>query len=417
MKDQALYQLALARIDGIGPVYTKKLIEQFGDAASVFRADRSALEHAGLPRNVVTAILEFTDYPNLQMELLHLRNIRARILFFTDPDYPHRLLHLPNAPALLFYQGTVSLNAHKVIAVVGTRVPSEYGKEMAARLVRELARPDLLILSGLALGVDAIAHRNALKYHLPTVGVLGHGLDHLYPAEHRSLSHAMRGHGGLLTSFFPETGPGSHTFPARNQLLAGLCDGLVVIESGTDGGSLSAANAAWQYGKKVFAVPGRITDKKSQGCLELIHKGEAIPMLSAEQLKAAMGWHWAANHDSHQPALPFSSAKPAETATPTSHIDPAATTETANSTPPTDSTNPANPPKPVASQDHPPRPGINGTLEAKLINLLAAQQPRTLNDFITLTRQPVPTISVTLLNLELRGIIRSLPGKRYLLVS
>jgi DNA processing protein len=422
MEDQALYQLAIARIAGIGPVNTKKLVKHFGDAASVFRADRDALEQAGLPHNVITAILEFSDYQTLQTELLHLRDIGARILFFTDTDYPRRLLHLPTAPALLFCQGPASLNADKAIAIVGTRLPTEYGKETTARLIHELARPDLLILSGFAFGIDSIAHRTALNYHLPTIGVLGHGLDHLYPAEHLSLSHKMREKGGLLTSFFHEASPESHTFPLRNQLIAGLCDALIVIESGAGGGSISAANAARAFGKKVFAIPGRITDRKSQGCLQLIQKGEALPLLSAVQLKAALGWDYPANLDSHQPALPFLSAKPIEPAEPATLAAPATPIEPAKPAAPA---SPATPRRRLPARQQPthptpqqqPGPRKVGALEAKLINFLATKQPLTFDDFITLTRQPVPRISVTLLNLELKGIIRSLPGKRYLLVS
>ncbi len=397
MEDQALYQLALARTGGIGPVYTKKLIRRFGDAESVFRADRAALAGAGLPGNAVTAILEFSAFPALLQELRHLSGIGARMLFFTDPDYPSRLLPIPEAPALLFYQGSAALNADKVIAIAGTRSPTEYGKEMTARLVRELAGPDLLILSGLAFGIDAAAHRAALKYHLPTVGVLGHGLDHLYPAQHRGLSQSMRQHGGLLTSFLPGTRPDLHTFPLRNALVAGLCDALIVIESGAEGGSLSAANAAHSFNKKVFALPGRITDDKSRGCLHLIHRGEALPLLSAESLKAAMGWAHSAGQTTHQPALPFSPAESAGLAGLQHH-------------PPT-----LEQAAPSSGEETEPRT-INAT-EARLLNLLAEKQPLTFEDFITLTRLPIPRISLTLLNLEIKGIIRSLPGRRYLLAS
>jgi DNA processing protein len=373
MEDQVLYQLALARTAGIGPVYTKKLIEHFGDAASVFRADCAALERTGLPRDAITAILEFSEFPALRAELRHLADLGARMLFFTDPDYPRRLLHLPKAPALLFYQGAANLNADKVIAIAGTRDPTEYGKDMTAHLIRELVCPDLLILSGLAYGIDAVAHRAALKYHLPTVGVLGHGLNHLYPAHHLGLSQSMRKEGGLLTSFLPEAGPESHTFPVRNRLVAGLCDALIVIESSAEGGSLSAAKAAREFNKKVFALPGRITDNKSMGCLQLIHKGEALPFLSADHLKAAMGWDHPAGYDSYQPALPFTPTEPA--------------------------------------------PRKVNAIEARLINLLTGKQPLTFEDIISLTRLPIPKISLTLLNLEIKGIIRSLPGRRYLLAS
>jgi DNA processing protein len=400
MEDQALYQLALAHTEGIGPVYTKNLIEHFGDAASVFRADRAALERTGLPRDVVTAILEFSEFPALRAELRHLADLGARILFFTDTDYPQRLLPLPSAPALLFYQGAANLNADMVIAIAGTRDPTEYGKDMTAHLIRELACPDLLILSGLAYGIDAAAHRAALKYHLPTVGVLGHGLNHLYPAHHLGLSQSMRKEGGLLTSFLPQTGPEFHTFPVRNKLVAGLCDALIVIESSTEGGSLSAAKAAHAFNKKVFALPGRITDKKSMGCLQLINKGEALPFLSADHLKAAMGWDHPAGHDSYQPALPFSPTEAAES-------------ERRQSVP----QHSRQPTHAAPQQPIEPAPRKVNAVEARLINLLTGKQPLTFEDFITLTRLPIPKISLTLLNLEIKGIIRSLPGRRYLLAS
>jgi DNA processing protein len=393
MEDPALFQLALARINGIGPVYTKMLIEHFGDAASVFHAGRSELERTRLPDHLIAAIVELTDYSNLEKELLHLHDIGARILFFTDPDYPSRLLHIPGAPALLFYQGAANLNAEMVIAIAGTRQPTDYGKDMTATLIRQLARPDLLITSGLAFGIDFIAHRTAMQSQLPTIGVLGHGLDHLYPSQHASFAHKMRRDGGgLITSFFHETGPEYHTFPLRNQLVAGLCDALLVIESGIGGGSLSAAKAALAFGKKVFALPGRTTDAKSLGCLQLIHQQEAIPLLSARQLTAAMSWAWPSGHDSHQPALPFSSAE---------------------DTMPTEPTTPDEPDIPQSQPD--PKDETRLILDAQLIGLL--QQPQTFEDLITLTRQPAPTISSALLDLELNGVIRCLPGRRYQLAS
>jgi DNA processing protein len=271
---------------------------------------------------------------------------------------------------------------------------------MTAHLIRELACPDLLILSGLAYGIDAVAHRAAMKHHLPTVGVLGHGLDHLYPAHHLGLSQSMLKEGGLLTSFLPEIGPESHTFPVRNKLVAALCDALIVIESTDEGGSLSTAKAAHEFNKKVFALPGRITDNKSQGCLLLIHKGEALPFLSADHLKAAMGWEHPAGHDSYQPALPFTPAEPAG-----SERRQPVPQQSQHPTPAT------------CQQPTEPAPRTVNAIEARLINLLTGQQPLTFEDFITLTRLPIPKISLTLLNLEIKGIIRSLPGRRYLLAS
>jgi DNA processing protein len=402
MEKNALYQLALARIRGIGPVYTKKLIDHFGDAASIFNADRQALGRTGLHAHLVDAILNFTAWPSLENELSRMQHNGIRLLFYTDFEYPHRLLPVSDAPKLLFYQGTANLNAHKVIAIAGTRRPTLYGEQMTAMIIRELARPDLLILSGLAFGIDAIAHKTAMKYNLPTIGVLGHGLDHIYPAEHLGLSRSMRKNGGLLTSFLPETGPETFTFPYRNQLVAGLCDALIVIESDAKGGSMSAAKAAWEFKKKIFAIPGRITDAKSEGCLQLIHQHQALPFLSGRQLYAAMGWEWPVNNrNSHQPALPFSDhlrphpLKTLRTVRPTLQRCDAHDRSAA----------------PLTEQDPVP-----DSLEEKLTALLKDKQSLSFENFITLTRQPVPSISLALLNLEIKGAIRSLPGKRYCLV-
>ncbi|HET6253054.1 MAG TPA: DNA-processing protein DprA [Puia sp.] len=431
MEDHTLYQLALARINGIGPVYTKKLIEHFGDAAAVFHAGRNALERTGLPSNLIDAILGFSDYPGLQSELRRLKSLGARTLFYTDPGYPRRLLPIPTAPALLFYQGTADLNAGKIIAIAGTRQPTEYGKQMTAQLIGELATPGLLILSGLAFGVDAIAHRTAIRHQLPTIGVLGHGLDHLYPAEHRGLACEMRRHhGGLITSFLPETGPESYTFPLRNQLIAGLCDALVVIESSMTGGSLSAADAALQLGKKVFVLPGRITDEKSQGCLNLIYERQALPLLSAGQLKATMAWGWPAGHKSHQPAFPFSPGQQPDRQKPkpqrSKPYRPSAEQATSQRLDLQQSTSRhANSPLAASGLAASGQPNLapfdqddsNLALEAKLISLLTERSSLTFENFITLTHEPVPAVSVALINLEIKGIIRSLPGRRYHLAS
>jgi DNA processing protein len=401
MEKNTLYQLALTHIHGIGPVSTKKLIERFGDAASIFHADRRSLTRTGLRDDLIDAILNFTAWPSLEKELSHMQHNGIRLLFFTDPDYPRRLLPFPNAPKLLFYQGAANLNADKVIAVAGTRKPTEYGKQMTVTIIRELARPGLLILSGLAFGIDAIAHKAAMKYQLPTIGVLGHSLDHIYPAENLGLSRSMLRNGGLLTSFLPETGPETFTFPYRNKLVAGLCDALLVIESDIKGGSMSTAKAAWKLKKKIFALPGHITDPQSHGCHHLIQQHHALPFLSVRQLYAAMAWDWpahAGNRDSHQPALPFRSSEPTLLRAIQRPVQPGNTLE--QSTPS------------VLEQEQDP---TSDGLEQVLIALLKDKQPLSFENFIKLTRQPIPSISLALLNLEIKGAIRLLPGKRYCL--
>ena len=307
MEDPAIYQLALTRIPGIGPVYTKLLIGHFGDAASVFHADKPALDRTGLNKNLVDAILQFSAYAPLQNELQTLRRNGIRLLFFTDPDYPRRLLTLPKPPALLFYQGVADLNTEKIVSVVGTRRPTDYGKQMTERLIRELAQPNLLIISGLAFGIDAAAHTAALEYRIPTIGVLAHGFEYLYPPEHTALSRTMRRQGGLLTPFAHDTKTNIHSFAIRNRLIAGLCDALIIVQTGDTGGSLITAGEALTFSKKIFAVPGRITDEKSQGCLRLIRGGQAELLTSAEQLQASMGWKWPAGRHGQQATLRFPS--------------------------------------------------------------------------------------------------------------
>jgi DNA processing protein len=411
MEKNTLYQLALTHIHGIGPVSTKKLIERFGDAASIFHADRQSLARTGLHDNLVDAILNFTAWQHLENELSRMHHNGIRLLFFTDQDYPRRLLPFSNAPKLLFYQGAANLNADKVIAIAGTRRPTEYGKQMTAMIIRELARPGLLILSGLAFGIDAIAHTTAIKCQLPTIGILGHSLDHIYPAEHLGLSRSMLGNGGLLTSFPPETRPENFTFPYRNQLVAWLCDALIVVESDIKGGSMSAAKAAWKFKKKIFALPGRITDPQSHGCHHLIHQHHALPFLSARQLYATMAWDWpahAGNRESHQPALPFRSPQRAPLRAiyrPVQHSKERPTPiQPGNTRQPSTSL--------LLEQQQAPE---TDRLEGELIALLKDKQPRSFENFITLTRQPIPSISLALLHLEIRGAIRSLPGKRYCL--
>lgn len=391
MENSTFYQLALTRIKGIGPIHTKNLIAHFGDAQSVFRAGRTALKGTGLNRSLIDSILGFSDGASIQQELKHLAYIGARPIFFTDPDYPQRLLTIPKAPALFFYQGVADLNTAKIIAIAGTRTPSPYGIQMTTQLVRSLACPDLIILSGLAYGIDAVAHATAIRSHIPTIGVLGHGFDHMYPAHHRGLSNAMRRQGGLLTSFFHEQKADRYTFPLRNQVVAALCDALIIIESSTKGGSLTTADAATQFQKKIFALPGRVTDNKSAGCLQLLHEQRALPLISADQLKAAIGWDCPAGHSSHQPSLPFKDTQ-------RSSLFQAMA---GSSTTPQRS-----------------RPDIScQILEDKLINLLKERQPLSFEELIHLSLQPIPSLSLALLRLEIDGAIRTLPGRRYRLAG
>ena len=272
--DELCYRIALTKVPGIGCVQARLLLEKFGNAKAIFEARRSHLEHTeGIGSKRAAQIKKFTDFTAAEKELAFIHRYKIKPLFLTDSGYPQRLLSCYDPPTLLYVKGSINLNAPKIVAVVGTRTPSEQGGRVAEMLIQGLAAAEVTIVSGLARGIDAAAHRLALKYQTPTLGVLAHGLDYLYPHEHRSLAKQMLEQGGgLLTEFPSQHKPDKHHFPNRNRIVAGLSDALIVIESGCKGGSMLTAALANGYHKEVFAVPGRISDPKSAGCLLLIQQ-------------------------------------------------------------------------------------------------------------------------------------------------
>jgi len=200
-------------------------------------------------------------------------------------------LNCYDSPTLLFYKGTADLNASKIISIVGTRTHTDYSKKITDKLIEELSSQNILISSGMAYGVDAIAHKAAVKNNLPTVGVLAHGLDQIYPPDHSNLAKDMlKSGGGLLTEFRSQTKPDKHNFPTRNRIVAGMSDATIVIESGIKGGSMVTAELANGYNKDVFAFPGKVTDSKSAGCNYLIKSNKAMLLTDAQQLIEIMGW-------------------------------------------------------------------------------------------------------------------------------
>ena len=195
-----------------------------------------------------------------------------------------------DSPALLYYRGNADLNASKIISVVGTRNNSAYGKMVCEKFIEQLRSENILIVSGLAFGIDTIAHKASLKNNLKTVAVLAHGLDRIYPEQNRSLAKQVTEHGGLLTEFISNTSPDKQNFPKRNRIVAGMCDAVIVIESGAKGGSLITAELGNGYNKDVFAIPGRTNDAKSEGCNYLIKNNKAALINSADDLLEMMGW-------------------------------------------------------------------------------------------------------------------------------
>ena len=291
MNNDLLYQLALTNVPMIGDVNIKALINIYGDAVSVFKAPKKQLEKIeGIGTIKANSIKKFNDFKCCEQEILFIEKYKISPLFISDENYPQRLLNCYDNPALLFYRGNANLNAGKIISVVGTRNNSEYGKQVCEKMIEDLSNQHILIISGLAFGIDTIAHRASLKNNLQTVAVLAHGLDMIYPLQNKTLAKQMVEQGGLLTDFKSNTNPDKQNFPKRNRIVAGICDALVVIESAKKGGSLITAELANSYNKDVFAIPGRTNDSKSEGCNYLIKNNKSMLITGADHLLDIMNW-------------------------------------------------------------------------------------------------------------------------------
>ncbi len=291
MHPDLLYQLALTLIPNIGPVQAKTLLQHF-DAPDIFRAKKTELERIeGIGTIKAEAIRQFKDFKRAEEEISFIQKYRIRPLFITDKNYPRRLLHCYDSPVMLYFKGETDLNHSKIVSIIGTRNHTEYGKLVTETLIEEIKSQNVVVVSGLAYGIDALAHKSALKNNCHTIGVLAHGLDQVYPAQHARLAKEMiQDGGGLLTEFPSNTKPDKHNFPTRNRIVAGISDATIVVETGAKGGSMITAELANNYNKDVFAVPGKLTDTKSAGCNSLIRNNKAQLLTDAQQLLEMMGW-------------------------------------------------------------------------------------------------------------------------------
>ena len=291
MHSELFYQLALTLVPNVGDVQAKILVQHFGDAKSIFKARTSDLEKIeGIGEVRARSIRQFDEFHVAEQEEKFIEKYKIRPLFLTDAAYPKRLLNCYDSPTLLFYKGTADLNGSKIISIVGTRSNTDYGRAFTEKLINDLSDQNTVIISGLAFGIDAIAHKAALKHNLKTIGVVGHGLDKIYPSQHDSLAKEMITEGGgLLSEFFSGTKPDKHNFPLRNRIVAGLRDATIVVESSVKGGSMITAKLADAYNRDVFAVPGRTIDKASLGCNHLIKYNKAVLLSDADELLDVMG--------------------------------------------------------------------------------------------------------------------------------
>ncbi|WP_295731045.1 DNA-processing protein DprA [uncultured Muribaculum sp.] len=311
MDNNTAYRIAFSRIKGINPSVAARILEHIGTEKEFFTLPAREIGTC-LPQLPPALIADsyrrgLLDTAREEQEFMEKSHIRA--LYFTDDGYPARLAECEDAPLLLYTLGDTGLNAARMVSIVGTRRSTPYGMAFVENLVAELAEklgPGTVIVSGLAYGIDVTAHRAALKAGLPTVAVLAHGLNTLYPAAHRSVAADMLRAGGMLLTEYASKDPlHKGNFIARNRIVAGVADCVVVAESARRGGALATASLAMSYSRDVMALPGRISDTYSQGCNDLIARNQAALITCADELIAAMGWQpIAARADAEtQPAL------------------------------------------------------------------------------------------------------------------
>jgi DNA processing protein len=370
MVNELLYQIALTLINGVGDVNAKSLLAYCGSASEIFKQKKQALlKIPGIGDYLVKTILDNkAALTRAEKEMQFVLENKITSLFFSDASYPSRLKYCGDSPILLYYKGTADLNTEKIIAVVGTRQPSDYGKQITTNLINDLKDSGILVVSGLAYGIDVLAHKSALDNNLATVGVVGHGLDRIYPQTHEGIAKKMLLNGGILTDFMSGTNPDAVNFPKRNRIVAGLCDALIMVESKRQGGSLITATIASSYNKDVFAFPGRAGETLAEGGNGLIKTNKAVLIEGAADLLYAMRWE--------------------------------KTEQKINS-------------KKVAQQEL----FLNLTEQEKqLVITLQNKQEMHIDEVCHLTEFTLSLASTLLLQLEFAGLVKSLPGKRYKLV-
>jgi DNA processing protein len=292
MTQSELYNtLALMQVEGVGDVIAKKLIQHCGNAEAIFTSKKSQLQKIdGIGSVVIKNLRDKSVFVKAEAEIQFIAQENISHTFYQEENYPERLKHCYDSPVLLFQAGNINLLNRRVISIVGTRQITSYGVEFTKKFLEEIAPLNPIIVSGFAYGVDIYAHQIAMDYGLQTIGVLAHGLNQIYPKTHKKYMAKMEQNGGFLTEFWSTSKPDKENFIKRNRIVAGISEATVVIESAEKGGSLVTANLANDYNRDVFAVPGRTTDKYSQGCNNLIKTQRANLMTSAADLVYILNW-------------------------------------------------------------------------------------------------------------------------------
>ena len=362
-EDNLLYQIALTCIKGVGNMTARHLLSLVDDVSELFAISKKQLSCLpGISQMLVDAITDKEVLERAAKERDFVLENDIVHYFITDKSYPYRLRECCDAPLIFYYKGNANLDALRIVSIVGTRKITTYGAEMTEAIVEGLKDlgENLLIVSGLAYGIDVCAHRAALKNNIDTVGVLAHGLDRIYPPLHRHTANEMLDRGGLLTEFPSKTEPDKQNFVRRNRIIAGLADVVIVAESARKGGSMLTAEIATSYSREVFAVPGRSSDENSQGCNFLIRTNRAGLINNAADLLEAMDWSTGKRSKASQPQLPL-----------------------------------------AMNED-----------EELIIRLLAKEETQ-INSLLVQTNLTINRLSPILFEMEMRGVIRCLPGGFY----
>lgn len=297
--DLLKFRIGITLINGIGNNLAKNLIAYLGNEEAVFKEKKNNLSR--IPGIGETLAKEIVNHKQAllraEQEIEFILKNDIQYLYYTDKNYPFRLKECPDAPLMLFARCAQNLNDAKFVSIVGTRNATEYGKEICRNLASALTTiPNLVIISGLAYGIDICAHKSALDYRIPTIGIVAHGLDVIYPSAHRSIAVRMLEQGGVITEYLSKTKPDRQNFVQRNRIIAGMSDALIVVESAQKGGALITAELANDYNRDVFAFPGRITDEWSKGCNALIKNNRASLIESPQDFIRQMGWDQQTNH-------------------------------------------------------------------------------------------------------------------------
>lgn len=356
-----IYKIGLTLIKSVGHVTAKSLLEHFGSAEAIFKASKKELlQISGIGPVTADQILANDALKIAEVQLKFIKKHKVEVLFYTDDNYPKRLKNCFDAPVLLYYKGTLDLNHSRIISIVGTRKATEYGRELCKQLAVTLADYDVVIVSGLAYGIDIAAHKESLYQNIPTIGVLAHGLDRIYPSLHQPTAQKMVLNGGLLTEFPLYTNPDKENFPKRNRIIAGLADATIVVEATAKGGALITADIANSYNRDVYAFPGRTTDVSSEGCNFLIKTNRAALINHAKDLAYYLGWDDVTPKRTQQTQLLI---------------------------------------------------GLSNE-EQRIVDLLQVSAIR-IDELAILSEIPQSKLAMHLLSLEMQGILISLPGKLY----